>query len=530
MKQIILVAVLVLGLFLRTYNLSTVPNGLTWDEAAIGYNAYSLLKTGRDEHGAFLPLIFKSFGDYKPGFYIYLTVPSVAVFGLNEFAVRLPNALFGVLSIYGLYLFLTKLLDSKKNSFLPIFASFSLAISPWAVHFSRGAWEVNVFTSILLFSLYYYLKFLKNESSLFPSLFLASLTLVLYQAAKLLTPLLFILFFFVYKKESVTKLSIFFSRKKNFFYLIPFVLFGVWLLYGVFFGQAGNRLATLSIFGYKPQLANTYYENQPLLTLNLVLSRYLYHFSPEILFYEGVRVSERAHIPGTGLLNHLEFVPLMFGLYYLNKVFSKNAKKIIFGLLLLSPIPASLTLAEYSPLRALFMTIPLSTISGAGFYYLYGKSKFIFISFLPLYLLVSIYLFDLYFLHSGAVFASEFNAGHKEAVQIIKDNPASKVVFTDVYGQPYIYYLFYTQYDPKTYQKENRFTSGGLDVGKVGNVGNVYFHQFGSSELEHQKDVLFIGTEGNINRTFDIAGDGVRFFKQIETPDKKIIFRAVITK
>lgn len=530
MKKALLAIALLIGLFLRTYNLANVPNGLTWDEAAIGYNAYSLLKTAKDEHGSFLPLIFKSFGDYKPGFYIYLTVPTVAIFGLNEFAVRLPNALFGVLSIYGLYLFLDKLLKSKKDSMVPVFASFSLAISPWATHFSRGAWEVNVFVCLLLFSLYYYLKFLKKESSLFPSLLLASLTLVLYQAAKMLTPLLFLLFFFVYKKRSTKSIALFLANKKNIYYLIPFILFGLWLANGVLFGQAGNRLTTLSIFGYKPALANTYYENQPLLTLNLVLSRYFYHFSPEVLFYEGARISERAHIPGAGLLNHLEFIPLFFGLIHIGKIFKSNAKKIIFGILLISPIPASLTLAEYSPLRALFMTIPLSIISGVGFYYLYKKLNLFFLAFLPIYLVVSVYLFDLYFFHSGAVFASEFNAGHREAVQIIKDNPTSKVVFTDVYGQPYIYYLFYTQYDPKTYQQENHFTSGGLDVGRVGSVGNVYFHQFGSNELEYQKDVLFIGTEGNINRTFDIAGDKVKLFKQIESSDKKIIFRAVITK
>ena len=530
MKKVFLLLILALGLFLRVLNLDTVPNGLTWDEAAIGYNAYSLLKTGRDEHGAFLPLIFKSFGDYKPGFYIYLTVPSVAIFGLNEFAVRLPNALFGVLSIYGLYLFVGQFLADKKNSLLPLFASFSLAISPWAVHFSRGAWEVNVFVSVLLFALYYYLKFLNRKATIFPSLFLASITLVLYQAAKMLTPLLFLLLFCVYRKQSLKKFVEIFASKKSVLLLLPFIFFGLWLVWGVIFGEAGNRLATLSIFGYKPQLANTYYENQPLLTTNLVLSRYLYHFSPEILFYEGARISERAHLPGTGLLNHLEFIPLLFGLFYLSKIFPSGATKIIFGLLLISPIPASLTLAEYSPLRALFMTIPLAIISGTGFYYLFQKLRLIYLLFLPLYLVVAVYLFDLYFVHSGAVFAGEFNAGHKEAVQIIKDNPTSKVVFTDVYGQPYIYYLFYTQFDPKTYQQESHFTSGGLDVGRVGSVGNVYFHQFGSNELENQRDVLFIGTEGNIDRTFDIAGDKVKLFKQIETPDKKIIFRAVITK
>ena len=92
-KYFILVAALLLGFYLRIHNVANMPNGLTWDEAALGYNAFSILKTGRDEFGKFLPIIFKSFGDYKPGLYVYLAVPSVAIFGLTEFATRLPSVL-----------------------------------------------------------------------------------------------------------------------------------------------------------------------------------------------------------------------------------------------------------------------------------------------------------------------------------------------------------------------------------------------------------------------------------------------------
>lgn len=527
MKKVFLWLILGLGFFLRVVSLDAVPNGLTWDEAAIGYNAYSIIKTGRDEHSAFLPLIFKSFGDYKPGFYIYLVAPFVAVFGLNEYSVRLPNALFGTLLIFVVYK-LSQIL-SKKNEPLSLLAAFALAISPWAVHFSRGAWEVNVFVCLLSIALFYYLKFLKGESSIFPSLILTSITLVLYQAAKMLTPLFFILILLVYRQKSISRLKEVFASKQK-FWLVPFLLFGLWLAWGVIFGEAGNRLATLNIFGYRPALADTYYENQPLLTFSLILSRYLYHFSPEVLFFEGVKVMERAHIPGAGLMNILEIIPLFLGLFYLSQKFTRKSRLFVFGLLLLSPVPASLTLAEYSPLRALFMIVPISIISGAGWYYLWSKAKTFFILLTPLYLVFSLYIFDLYFFHSSQVFAWEFNDGHKQAVSIIKDNPTSKVVFTDVYGQPYIYYLFYTGYDPKKYQQENNFISGGLDVGKVGRVGNVEFHQFGADELRLQKDTLFIGTEGNINRQFDIASDNIKLFKQIETTDKKIIFRAVITK
>ena len=77
----LLIIVLIVAATLRFWNLGTNPPGLTPDEAALGYNAYSILKTGRDEFGKSFPIIFKSFGDYKPGLYVYLDVPFVAALG-----------------------------------------------------------------------------------------------------------------------------------------------------------------------------------------------------------------------------------------------------------------------------------------------------------------------------------------------------------------------------------------------------------------------------------------------------------------
>lgn len=530
--KIILLFAIVLGAFLRLYSLATVPNGLTWDEAAIGYNAYSLIKTAKDEHGALLPLIFKSFGDYKPGFYIYLTVPSVAIFGLNEFAVRFPSAFFGIIAIYGIYLLVNEIFGNKQSSdtvSIGHYAALALAISPWAVHFSRGAWEVNLFICGLIFAIYFFLLFVRKGVGLWQFLILSSLCLLIYQAAKLLIPLVFLGLISLNKTNFFKNISPFLTTKKVFLFL-PFLIFGAWLAYGVFFGSAGNRLSTLSILNYRPKLANTYYENQTLLSFSLITSRYFYHFSPEVLFYEGPRISERAHIPGLGLLHPLEVFLLLLGIYKLTKQDSQKVKTILF-LLAVSPIPASLTLAEFSPVRALFMVVPIATISGLGMYFLY-KKRSILLNFgiTAAYLVFLIYSFDLYFFHSQTAFASEFNYGYKQVVQIIKDNPTKKVVFTDVYGQPYIYYLFYTAYPPAEYQKKSHFISGGLDVGKVSQVANVEFHQFGANEMNNQKDTLFIGTEGNINKSYDIAGDNVALFKQIESPDKKIIFRVLKTK
>jgi len=75
MKKVVLIAIILIASVLRLYKLSFTPPSLYWDEASLGYNAYSILKTAHDEHGRFLPLTnFAAFGDYKPPGYIYAAV------------------------------------------------------------------------------------------------------------------------------------------------------------------------------------------------------------------------------------------------------------------------------------------------------------------------------------------------------------------------------------------------------------------------------------------------------------------------
>src|SRR5947209_1614488 len=69
--------ILIIGLIVRIYNLSDNPAGFQVDEASIGYNAYSILTTGKDEHGVFSPIFFQAFGEYKSPIQIYSTVPLI---------------------------------------------------------------------------------------------------------------------------------------------------------------------------------------------------------------------------------------------------------------------------------------------------------------------------------------------------------------------------------------------------------------------------------------------------------------------
>lgn len=104
------------------------------------------------------------------------------------------------------------------------------------------------------------------------------------------------------------------------------------------------------------------------------------------------------------------------------------------------------------------------------------------------------------------------------------------MIFTDVYGQPYIYYLFYSAYDPALYQSKNNFVSGGVDVGHVPSLDNLEFHQFSVDDINTTPDALFIGTIGNIPDTFNSLSENVLYSDQINYPDGNPAFRVVKTK
>src|SRR4030042_6462040 len=106
----ILLLIILLAAFMRLWNIDKVPVSLFGDELDVGYQAYSILKTGRDYSGNFMPLHFQSLAEWRTPLYLYSAVPTVAVFGISPLGVRLPAMIFGVLGIYVFYLLVREIL------------------------------------------------------------------------------------------------------------------------------------------------------------------------------------------------------------------------------------------------------------------------------------------------------------------------------------------------------------------------------------------------------------------------------------
>ena len=195
---LILISLLSVTLFLYKMNVS--PPALNADEATNAYDAYSILKTGKDQYGNFLPLRLKSFGDYKLPLLTYLAIPFIKIFGLTETGIRMVN--FPFVFFFPIVIFLlTQELFNKKN--VSLLAAFFSAFAPGLQLLGRQAQEGYMTAFLLTLSFYLFLKLLKKQSVLNFSFFVFTFLLALfgYHSTRLWAGFYFLLFlFFIIKK------------------------------------------------------------------------------------------------------------------------------------------------------------------------------------------------------------------------------------------------------------------------------------------------------------------------------------------
>ena len=202
-NKFFLAIILILAAFLRLYKLGSLPNSYTPDELAQGYTAYSIIQTGRDEWGSQNWLNLRSFGDYKPPLQTLLMIPSIKIFGLTPFAVRLPNAIFGIATVLITYLIAQQLFD---NTLISLLSSLFMSVSPWSLPMSRIALEANLVVFIISLAVFLFIKSVKDKQFFLflTSVALFGLSLFTYHSAKIFTPLLILIltiYFTIYKQQ-----------------------------------------------------------------------------------------------------------------------------------------------------------------------------------------------------------------------------------------------------------------------------------------------------------------------------------------
>lgn len=489
-----LTLIVLLAITLRFYRLTSIPSGFLNDEAALGYNAYSLLKTGKDEFGKAWPMIFESFGEGKPGMMVYHVLPWVAIFGLNEFAVRFSPALFSIFSIIAIYFLCLEIFDNQKNKYkIALISALILTILPWDIIFSRGGafGQESVFW-IILMALFIY-RWIRREGTLFSlliGLFSGTIAMFTYHSARVFVPLLLIGLFLSLRRNI--------NKNNKIKYIIFSLLLVIipWLILW-FDPLAGSRASGVSLLhsqgGINIKLNQDITESlgQPLWFIRLLhnkleaitndfISRYISHFDASFLFFQG-DLLPRYKVPNEGLVYWVLAPFLLAGIYYL----IKQKLFLILYWLLFSPIPAALTFQTPSSSRAKYMIIPLVIIGAVGTVYLFeqikGKWKKLAIGFFSLVLFYQcIYFLDCYFIHFQLREPYHWQDGYKELVQKVTSMQSKykRIEVTDKKGTPYIFFLFFQKYDPQKWQTQANMARGEIDpyhFQSMRFLDNIYF-------------------------------------------------------
>ncbi|HVZ67437.1 MAG TPA: glycosyltransferase family 39 protein [Patescibacteria group bacterium] len=549
--KLILGIIIALGFILRFYSLGSVPVSLHRDEAFLGYNAYSILKTGKDISGHTLPLHLESFF-FSPAGYSYLSIPFIAIFGLNQFSIRFASALFGVLTIPVIYLLVISLFEknkSKKN--IGLISAFVFAISPWSINLSRLSVESSAVLFFVTLGTLLYMRYVRDSKVYFLLLSFLSflITIFTYQAPRAFLPLFIPLLFILFRNGKV------FERKLPWILYVLFVILPV--LFVVTSPDLSWRIQSLSIFnnpGTKiavdQQLINDTVEgipyvlartvhNKPVGYVLLFISNFFKHLSFDFLFSDG-GYPDRFRIPGTGLLHLFELPFILIGIYYLLR---RESKIMIFivGWIIAGIIGTAITFDDIPNLQRTLIVLPaFSIMSGYGIYAAYEfifkskGSRKLFIAITSLIIIVSISYYIMQYYTQGKLYRTWYRQdGYQELVtDVNKLLPNYKYAeVTSKESAPTILFLFYSKYDPAVFQKETE----KVDMKESDHV-NFSKYRFSVEDcplrVDEKEPNKLTGIKGilYVNSNLCKDPDGTKLIKTIKRVDGSDVFKLLEVK
>lgn len=524
-SKILLLLIVFLAFFLRFYKLTQIPGSLYFEEVALGYDAYSILKTGKDHHDNSFPIVaFESFGDYKPSLYFYATVPSITLFGLNEFGVRFPSAFFGGLTIIIIYLICKELFYRKKISInIGLFSALFLTILPWHILVSRVAFETNL--GLFCFSLALYLfLFWQNRIEqkniqfiLFLSAIFFSLSMYAYHSYRLLTPLVGLSLAIIYFKKITKSFLAALSAVIVFFLLISPILLNLNNK------EITQRFAETSAFSTLDPILKSNQAKEKMgnsLIARVIHHRYRYygeifiknyvsHFNFNFLFVKG-DTNLRHSTGNNGQIYYFMLPLLLLSIFF---IFKNKEKKMILPLLLLilCPVPAATTKEVPHALRTLTLVIPLTILFGYAIFnfFLLLKQKPIYKAVILIFAITCIYEFfhfEIYYMTKYYPRTSVYwwNDGNKKMLSFVDRNKSNydQIIITRDNDRPAMFYWFYNQTDPTVVQQWDNLVAKNNE--EYLQFENLYFTDIPKKEGK-QMLVSFKPESGNLLTTiFDI--------------------------
>lgn len=507
--------ILALAILIRVLFFNQNPPALHQDEAMGGYNAYSISKTLKDSRGHFVGPRLHGFAvdQSVPLIYSLLAVPGVMLFGLNETTTRLPALIINVLFIVLMYQFTLKLL---KNRIIALFTMLLLALNPLSIHFSRVGHDGCIHHFFYFLPLYLSYIAVKTRKNMYFILagFFWGVAAYAYFIAFVMIPLFILLFVVIYFKDI----------RKTFLKLL--ISIGVFLivisplLLNILFKQKGisMKYGMTTILNYTD-------------VIGVFTQNYFSHFTFKYLFFYG----DANNLPGMsgeyGFFHPYVIVLSLIGISFsfFNFIYFKRFRRellLLFLLLIVYPVGASITQPAPHTLRAYTSIHIILVFSGIGLYgicynlfkiRIFKDKKDLILNAvitLPIIIILFVYSFSFlrkyYFVYPKKSFMYDYyQYGMKEVGEFLKENESKydKVYFPSYLNQPFVYVLFYTQYEPKRYHEAEKVIHYNY-FGEVQQFDKYYFVERKEIPLDKNENALYItdasGNLGNKTHLLDI--------------------------
>lgn len=533
--KILLVLIIIIAALTRILFLGQFPNGFTGDEAQQGYSAYSILKTGRDEWGELLPIFPRGFGDFKPPLYTYLTIPSVAVFGLTIEAVRFPAAGVGILAVLVLY-FLTK--ELFKDQKVALFSSFLLAINPWHIQLSRTAFEGGLGVLTFSLGLLFFLK--SRRKDLILAAIFWGLTLYSYHSWRVFTVIFILGLILIFRKNL---LSI-----KNLVAGICLTIFIIPLLFNV--NSIMARSSDVGIIGARqlegyfaeksvtplPPNVDRVLDNKVFFIGKQFFENYLSYFSPAFYFTNNRPDNTYLNFPNFSLLFSFE---ILFWIAALHALITKRIqnKSIILLWFFLSTIPAALATGGMNANRAITLLPLTAIISGFGAKIILDKIDSLKLKFLkPALIFIGVFSFSMflhfYFINLPNTPPMNLRYGYDNVFKKILEveGQYNHIIISKSFTEGQIFIAFYSQMDPKIFQASSKNWLRYVDAGKQyvdqlesWNLGKYLFEGVDWKVKDHARENALIVSEA---KDFPETQPSIL---DVRDPKKRLLYRLVPT-
>lgn len=445
---------------------------LNEDEAAQGYNTYSVLKTGKDEYGK-LPIRFLSFGENKLPLTGFLSAPFIAIFGLNTQTVRIPTYTVGVLFPL-LFYFAT--FSLTKNKGVALFAAFFSSTNIWLQTTSRHQHETVILSAIVLIyiTVLFWKRPLPKKHIIILSI-LSFLGLYTYHSAKIVIPALTVATVCYVYFASIGSRA---KKLRSAAITLLMLSVGILLFLSTELIVPNNRIGTLSyltnpVLTYEIEEGrrmggNKLFFNKPVYIAYKVVTRSAGYLLPNYLLFKS-DPNPRYGASYVPLLSYFEYGFFICGalvsIYFLRKKQLSIYILFLYFFTFISVLPASLALPEYSSTRSYLLLIPVIIFMSLGTHFAFSLTKNCnkYLVAIPIIIL----MFHIFTLQSN--WSKYFN-GYlsdyvtKGAWQCGMDKVAKyawqnyrkykSINISSPFGQAYIYMLFYGgPFSPNNYQK-----------------------------------------------------------------------------